>query len=154
MSILFRFVIASLPRSKCLLISWLQLPFTVILLPKKIKLVRASTFPLLCAMKWWDKSHDLSFLILSFNPDFSPFSFTLIKSLFSSSSLSVIRVVPAATWGCWYFSRQSWFQLVIHLAGHFTWCTLHTRCIIRVKMYNLLILLYKFWTSQLLHVQI
>ena len=28
-------------------------------------------------------------------------------------------------WGCWYFSQQSWFQLVIHPAGYFTWCTLH-----------------------------
>ena len=27
-------------------------------------------------------------------------------------------------WGCWYFSLQSWFQLVLHLAWHFTWCTL------------------------------
>ena len=28
-------------------------------------------------------------------------------------------------WGCLYFSRQCWFQLVIHPACHFTWCTLH-----------------------------
>ena len=34
-----RFVIAFLPRSKCLLISWLQSPTTVILEPKKIKSV-------------------------------------------------------------------------------------------------------------------
>ena len=34
---LSRFVIAFLPRSKCLLISWLQIPFAVILEPKKIK---------------------------------------------------------------------------------------------------------------------
>ena len=27
-------------------------------------------------------------------------------------------------WGYWYFSRQSWFQLVIHPAQHFSWCTL------------------------------
>ena len=48
MSLLFnmlsRFVIAFLPRSKCLLISWLQLLPAVILEPKKIKSVRASTF--------------------------------------------------------------------------------------------------------------
>ena len=37
-----RFVIAFLPRSKCLLISWLQLPSTVILEPKKIKSVTVS----------------------------------------------------------------------------------------------------------------
>ena len=36
-NILYKFFIAFLPRSKCLLISWLQSPFAVILEPKKIK---------------------------------------------------------------------------------------------------------------------
>ena len=46
---LSRSVMAFLPRSKCLLISWLQSPFTVILEPKKIKSVTASTFlPSIC----------------------------------------------------------------------------------------------------------
>ena len=48
MSLLFnvvsRFIIASLPRNKCLLISWLQLPSAVILEPKKIKSVTVSIF--------------------------------------------------------------------------------------------------------------
>ena len=48
MSLLFnmlsRFVIAFLPRSKHLLISWLQSPFAVILEPKKIKSVIVSIF--------------------------------------------------------------------------------------------------------------
>ena len=48
MSLLFnmlsRFVTAFLPRNKCLLISWLQSPSTVILEPKKIKSVTVSTF--------------------------------------------------------------------------------------------------------------
>ena len=48
MSLLFnmlsRFVIASLPRSKHLLISWLQPPSAVILEPKKINSVTVSTF--------------------------------------------------------------------------------------------------------------
>ena len=51
---LSRFVIALLPRSKYLLISWLQSPSGVILEPKKIKSVTISTFPHLFAMKWWD----------------------------------------------------------------------------------------------------
>ena len=46
MSLLFntlsRFVIAFLSRGKCLLISWLQSPFTVILEPKKIKSLTVS----------------------------------------------------------------------------------------------------------------
>ena len=49
MSLLFnmlsRFVIASFPRSKHRLISWLQSPSTVILEPKKRQSVTASTFP-------------------------------------------------------------------------------------------------------------
>ena len=49
MSLLFqmlpRFVITFFPRRKCLLILWLQSPFTVILEPKKIKSVTAPTFP-------------------------------------------------------------------------------------------------------------
>ena len=53
MSLLFNMlsslVIAFLPRSKCLLISWLLSPSTVILKPKKIKCVTVSTFfPSVC----------------------------------------------------------------------------------------------------------
>ena len=48
MSLLFKtlskFVIPFLPRSKCLLISWLQSPSTVIPEPKNIKSVTVSTF--------------------------------------------------------------------------------------------------------------
>ena len=46
MSLLFnmlsRFVIAFLPRSKCLLISWLKSPFALILEPLKIKYLTVS----------------------------------------------------------------------------------------------------------------
>ena len=45
-NMLSRFVIAFLPRSKGLLISWLQSPSAVILEPKKIKSVTVSNFPL------------------------------------------------------------------------------------------------------------
>ena len=48
MSLLFnmlsRFVIAFLPKSKCLLISWLKSPSAVILEPKKIKSVTVSIY--------------------------------------------------------------------------------------------------------------
>ena len=43
-NLLSRFVIAFLPRSKGLLILWLQSPSTAILEPKKIKFVTVSTF--------------------------------------------------------------------------------------------------------------
>ena len=48
---LSRFAIPFLPRSNCLLISWLQSPTTVISEPKKRKHVTASTFALLFVMK-------------------------------------------------------------------------------------------------------
>ena len=49
LNVLSRFVIAFLPRGKHLLISWLQSPSAVILEPKKIKSVTASTFsPSIC----------------------------------------------------------------------------------------------------------
>ena len=44
-NMLSRLVITVLPRSKCLLISWLQLPSAVILEPKKIKSDTVSTLP-------------------------------------------------------------------------------------------------------------
>ena len=50
-NMLSRFVIAFLPRSRHLLVSWLQSPSVVILEPKKIKSVTISIFPHLSAMK-------------------------------------------------------------------------------------------------------
>ena len=57
--LLSRFVIAFLPRSKHLLISWLQSPSAVILEPPKIKPVTVSTF--LQYLPWSDgaRRHDL-----------------------------------------------------------------------------------------------
>ena len=56
MSLLFnmlsRFVIAFLPRSKRLLISWLQSPSTVILEPKKRKICHCFHFPLLLLVRF------------------------------------------------------------------------------------------------------
>ena len=52
---LSRFVIAFLPRSKSLLISWMQSPATVILEFKKIKSATSSTFSFLLAMKRWNQ---------------------------------------------------------------------------------------------------
>ena len=48
-NMLSRFVTTLLPRSKCLLISWLQSPSAVILEPQKIKSATVSTFsPSIC----------------------------------------------------------------------------------------------------------
>ena len=51
LNILSRLVITFFPRSKCLLISWLQSPSAVIWSPKRWSL---TLFPHLFPMKWWD----------------------------------------------------------------------------------------------------
>ena len=59
MSLLFNmlswFVIAFLPRSKHLVLSWLQSPSAVILEPKKIKYALFPLFLHLFAMRWWNQ---------------------------------------------------------------------------------------------------
>ena len=96
-NILSRFVITLLPRRSRLLISRLQSLSTVILEPKKRKSVTASTFSPFY-LPWSDGTgcHDLRFFNTSFKPSLSLSSFTLIKRLFSSSSLSAIRVAVFA----------------------------------------------------------
>ena len=75
-NILSRFAIAFLPRSKHLLISWLQSLSTVILEPKKIKSVTASTFsPSICHEMRGLDAMILGFWMLSFKPAFSFSSF-------------------------------------------------------------------------------
>ena len=96
LNMLPRLVRAFLPRSKHLLIPWLQSPFGVILEPKKIVCHSFHCFPIY--LPWSDGTwcHDLSFWMLSFKPAVSLSSFTFIKRLFSSSSLSAIRVISSA----------------------------------------------------------
>ena len=101
MSLLFnmlsRLVITFLPRSKRLLISWLQSPSAVILQPPKIKSLTVSTIsPSICHEVIGPDAMILVFWMLSFRPTFSISSFTLIKRFFSSSLLFAIRVVSSA----------------------------------------------------------
>ena len=70
-NMLFRFVIAFLPRSKHLLILWLPSSSTVILEPKKIKSVTVSIVsPSICHEVMGLDATILVFLILSFKPAF------------------------------------------------------------------------------------
>ena len=124
MSLLFNtvssFVIAFLPRSKCLLISWLQSSSAMILEPKKIRSVTVSIFsPSICHEVMGLDVMILVFWMLSFKPAFffgvgggvalflnvchvrvksafSCSSFTLTERLSGSSLLSAIRVVSSA----------------------------------------------------------
>ena len=96
-NMLSRLVITFLPRSNCLLISWLQSPSAVILEPKKIKSDTVSTVsPSISHEVMGPDVMIFVFWMLSFRPTFSLYSFTFIKRLFSSSSLSAIRVVSSA----------------------------------------------------------
>ena len=81
MSLLFnmlsKLVIIFLPRSKCLLISWLQLPSKVILESKKIKSVTVSTVSLsTCHQVMGPDTMILVFWMSSFKPTFLLSSFT------------------------------------------------------------------------------
>ena len=86
---LSRFFIAFLPRSKCLLISWLVSPSPMILEPKKIVCHCFHCFPIY--LLW--SGMIFIFWMLCFKPAFSFFSLIFIRRLLSSSLLSVIRVV-------------------------------------------------------------
>ena len=95
-NMLFRLVIAFLPRNKCLLISWLQSQSVLILEPKKIKFVTLPIVsPSFCHELMGLDSMSFVFWVLSFMPAFSLSFFTFIKRVFSSS-LSAIRVVSSA----------------------------------------------------------
>ena len=77
---LSRLVITFLPRSKRLLISWLQSPSAVILEPPKIKSVTVSTvFPSVGHEVMGPDAIILVFLMLSFKLAFSLSSFTLMQ---------------------------------------------------------------------------
>ena len=94
---LSRLVITFLPRSKRLLISWLQSPSAVILEPPEIKSVTVFIIsPSICHEVMGPNAMILVFWMLSLKPTFSLSSFTFIKRLFSSSLLSARRVVSPA----------------------------------------------------------
>ena len=97
LNMLSRLVITFLPRSKCPLISWLQSPSAVILEPPKLNFYPVSTvYPSISHEVMGPDAMILVFWMLSFKPTFLLSTFTFIKRLFSSSSLSSIRVVSSA----------------------------------------------------------
>ena len=94
-SMVSRLVLAFLPRSKHLLISWQSLS-AVILEPKKVKSVTASTFSAsICHEVMGPDATVLVFQMLNFKAAFSFSSFTLSKRLFNPSSLSAIRLLSS-----------------------------------------------------------
>ena len=105
-----RLVITFLQRSKRLLILWLQSPSAVILKPPKIKSDTVSTIsPSISHEVMGPDAMIFVYWMLRFKPTFPLSFFTFIKRLFSSSSLSAIRVVSSA-----YH-----FNTIIIFLGHF-----------------------------------
>ena len=128
MSLLFdmlsRLVLAFLPRSRCLLISWLQSPSAVILETKKIKSLTVSiASPSICHEVMGLDAMIFVFWMLSFKLAFPLSSFTFTKRLFSSSWLSAIRVVSPAYLRLLLFLPAILILAVVHPAWHFSWCT-------------------------------
>ena len=119
-NMLSRLVIAFFPRSKHLLISWLQSPSAVILEPKKIKYVTVSTVsPSIRHKVMGPDAMILVFWMLSFKPGFLLSSFTFFNRLFSSSSLS-----PSACLRLLIFVLAILIPTVLPPAQCFSWCTL------------------------------
>ena len=96
LNMLSRLVITFLPRSKRLLISWLQSPFAVILEPRKIKSVTVSIVSPSVSHEVMDQMPWFSFLNVELYANFLTLFFHFIKRLFSSFSLSSIKVVSSA----------------------------------------------------------
>ena len=95
-NMLSRLVITFLPSSEPLLISQ-KSPSAVTLDPPKIKSATISTIsPSICHEVVGPDAMISVFWMLSFKTTFSLSSYTFIKRLFSSSSLSAIRVVSSA----------------------------------------------------------
>ena len=151
LNLLSRLVIAFLPRSTRLLISWLQSPFAVILEPLKIKSV--TVFPSICYEVMGPYAMILVFWMLSFKPTFSLSSLTFLKRLFSSSSLSDVRVVSSA------YLRLLIFLLAIMVPACASscppFCMISSISIFKSDYYFVLLLLVikkpKTWSIELKH---
>ena len=123
-NILSRFVICFFPRSKHLLIPWLQSLATLILEPRKMKSDTVSTF-------FISSCHEvigLDAMIFMFECWRLSQHFHLLFSPLSRGSLVSLHFLPLKwfnlrIWDCWYFSRQSWLQLMSPPFLHFMWYT-------------------------------
>ena len=93
---LSRLIIAFLPRSKLLNFMAAVTICSDFGAPKNKLCHCFHCFPICLPWSYGTRCHDLSFLNLSFRPDFSFSSFTFIKKLITSSLLSAIKEVSSA----------------------------------------------------------
>ena len=131
MSLLFnmlsRTVIAFLPRRKHLLILCSKIIHNYFRVQENKICHCFHFYPMYLPRSDGTKYHDLSFS-----------EFWVLNKLFpsplspsSKGSLVPLLFLPLGwchlhTCNCCSFSWQSWFQLELHPAQHFSWCTLHT----------------------------
>ena len=114
------FVIAFLPSSKYLLKNFMAaVTICSDFGTQENRICHCFHFFPLFAMKWWDQMPWSFFECWVLSQ-----LFHAPLSLLSWSSLVPLHFLPLeqcrlCIWGCWYFSRQSWFQLVIHPVSHF-----------------------------------
>ena len=158
MSLLFnmlsRLVIAFLPRSKHLLISWLQSPSAVILKPNKKKSVTVSMVsPSTCHEVMGSDAMILVFWMLSLSHLFHSFSLSSRGSLVPLPlSLFAITVISSA-----YLRLLMLFLAILILACESSSSAFHmiypAYKINREIIYSLDVLLSQFWTSLLFHVR-
>ena len=130
MSLLFnmlsKLVITFLPRNKCLLISCLQSLSAVLLEPPQIRSVTISIVSQsICHEVLGPDATILVFWMLSFKPTFSLSSFTFVKSLFSSSLLSAIKVVSSVYLRLLIFSPAILIPACASSSPAFLRCTMH-----------------------------
>ena len=130
-NMLSRFVITFLPRSKCILISWLQSPSAVILGPTKNKVWHCfHCFPIY--LPWIDgtRCHDLSFLnvelyanffTLLFHPHQEAFEF-FFTFCHKGSIICISEIIDI--WGYWYLKLliiirvYMTFKIFINIVKH------------------------------------
>jgi len=117
MSLLFnmlsRLVITFLSRSKCLLISWLQSPSAVILEPKKIKSDTVS--PSISHEVMGPDAMIFVFRMLSFKPNFSLSSFTLLATIKTTRSTLIVLLIAVSV-SCAYKTRM-WGHQCVSVTG-------------------------------------
>ena len=98
LNMLSRLVITFLPRSKCLLISWLQSPSAVILEPRKIKAATVSTVsPSICHEVMGPDAMILVFWMLSFKSTFSLYWYSFNFVLSFIHWMSIYQVPTLST---------------------------------------------------------
>ena len=123
---LSRLVITLLPRSKRLLISWLQSPSAVILEPQKTKSDTVSTVSPSIYEMMGPNVMILVFWMLNFKPTFSLSSFTFINRLFSSSSLSAISCRLGEAFSILWFKHLPAYVYESHVIYCFSALSTHT----------------------------